>query len=506
MIEQYRPRILIVDDDPINVQLMEAQLASKYDIIEAFSGEEALDILNREKPDLIILDVMMPGINGYEVCRRIKSSEETSFIPVIIVTALSSRDDRLEGIEAGADDFLTKPIDRVELLTRSKNLLESKKLHDRLVSSEQKFRTLFENSVDAIMLFTRKGAVLEANAAACSMLGYEHEALLGMSREDLVAPEYREKCMENTASVLENGQATFEALYVKRDGSRVPVEMSVNLIDYGDIPAFLNNGRDISERKKAEEAISKYTEDLSKANQALKSMDRMKDEFVSNLSHELKTPLISIKGYSELVHDEVLGPLNDKQKNAMQIVLDKYDHLSFLLDSLIYMSIAKSGKVNYRFDPVRIEDSLKRIAEYFSFKAGEKQITISTSFEDNLPLVMGDVEYLPYLFRSLVDNAIKFSPEGGTVLITAFREDGHVHATIKDSGIGIPKTEFSNVFKRFYQVDSSMARKYGGSGLGLYVSKMITEVHSGEIWIESQEGSGTTVHIRFPVYSPSSGR
>jgi signal transduction histidine kinase len=190
----------------------------------------------------------------------------------------------------------------------------------------------------------------------------------------------------------------------------------------------------------------------------------------------------------------------------MQTVLDKYDHLSFLLDSLIYMSIAKSGKVNYRFDPVRIEDSLKRIAEYFSFKAGEKQITISTSFEDNLPLVMGDVEYLPYLFRSLVDNAIKFSPKGGTVLITAFRENGHVHATIKDSGIGIPKTEFSNVFKRFYQIDSSMARKYGGSGLGLYVSKMITEVHSGEIWIESQEGSGTTVHIKFPAYSPSSGR
>ncbi|TGC09803.1 sensor histidine kinase [Methanolobus halotolerans] len=163
----------------------------------------------------------------------------------------------------------------------------------------------------------------------------------------------------------------------------------------------------------------------------------------------------------------------------MHIVLDKYDHLSFLLDSLIYMSIVKSGNVKYRFDPVRIEDSLRRVTDDLSFKAGEKQISVTNSFENDLPLVMGDVEYLPYLFRSLVDNSIKFSPPGGNVDITAFKDDGHVHIIIKDSGIGIPKTEFSNVFKRFYQIDGSMARKYDGSGLGLYVSKMIADVHQG---------------------------
>ncbi|WP_406655633.1 PAS domain S-box protein [Methanolobus sp. ZRKC2] len=633
MIEQYRSRILVVDDDPVNVQLIEAQLANEYDIITALSGEEALEAVCHKKPDLIILDVMMPGINGFETCRRIKSSKETCFIPVIIVTALSSRDDRLEGIESGADDFLTKPIDRVELITRANNLLKSKRLHDRLVaesertkkyfevagsmmvvldangtvvlanakccevlgyaenellgsnwfdmvilpagreklldafssilkgdlnsaeylenhiltkngtkkliswqnsymrdssgkittvlssglditeqrdaerkiqSSEEKFRTLFENSVDAIMILNTEGDILEVNNAACNMFGYDREEFLAISKNKLVAPEYWQRCVENTVSLMEKGQGRFEALYVRKNGSRIPIEVSVKIIDYNGVPAILSNGRDISERKKAEESISKYTEDLSEANLALKSLDRMKNEFISNLSHELKTPLISIKGYSELVHDEVLGPLNEKQKNAMQIVLDKYDHLSFLLDSLIYMSIVKSGNVNYRFDPIRIEESLKRIAEYFSFKAEEKQIILTTSFEKDLPLVKGDVEYLPYLFRSLVDNAIKFSSQGATVEIVAFRDNDHVHALIKDSGIGIPKNEFSNIFKRFYQIDGSMARKYGGSGLGLYVSKMITDVHDGEIWIESEEGSGTTVHVRFPIYSPSS--
>jgi signal transduction histidine kinase len=218
----------------------------------------------------------------------------------------------------------------------------------------------------------------------------------------------------------------------------------------------------------------------------------------------LKTPLISIKGYSELVHDEVMGPLNSKQKNAMKTVLEKYDHLSFLMDSLIYMSIIKSGKVQYRLDPIRIEDILTKVVENFSFKSEEKDLTISFDFQEHLPLMKGDVEYLPYLFRSIVDNAVKFSPDGSEISICAFEDDGQVHVTVTDSGIGIPEHEIDNIFERFYQIDGSKSRKYGGSGMGLYVSKTIAEIHHGKVWVESTEGSGTTVHIVFPAYSRSS--
>ncbi len=185
----------------------------------------------------------------------------------------------------------------------------------------------------------------------------------------------------------------------------------------------------------------------------------------------------------------------------MRIVLEKYDHLSFLLDSLIYLSIVKSGKVNYRFDPIQVEDSLRKVSEYFTFKAGERGISIKREVEAGLPLIMGDVEYIPFIFRSLVDNAIKFSPDGGTIRISIFEDDGYVHVSLKDEGIGIPKDEIDNVFKRFYQIDGSMSRKYGGSGLGLYVSKNIVEIHDGVIWVESEEGKGTTVHVKFPSFN-----
>ncbi|SFM76933.1 PAS domain S-box protein [Methanolobus profundi] len=753
--------ILIVDDDPLNVKLLETFLSKDYKILKAYSGEDALSIIGMEEVDLVLLDIMMPGIDGYEVCRRIKSSRSTQFIQVVMITALSSRDDRIMGLEAGADEFLVKPIDRIEVITRVKTLLNSKELYDELISerdraqdyldisgcmivafdsdgtvklankkcchvlgyeeseligknwvrdivppedrdgvssvfsnvvkgnidevsvfensvltkngekriihwnnaymrdsdgniigtlssgsdvteermatmrlkaSEEKFRILFENAADAIIIFDTDCNIIDVNSVAFDMLGYKEDELLKMSRHDLVAPASYGTCDEKVADVMDDKCNRFEITYMKKDGTLIPVEMGVRVIEYNGISALLSNvrdvserknsekvlkeseqkfrllaenandviwtldksgrfnytspsvfklrgytpdevaeqtfdeifppehkntvigaiarfyekleagagnysekfeieqyhkdghrvwtetvanpvyddegnfqfflgvSRDISERKRAEEEIDHYTEELAKKNEELKSLDRMKDEFISNLSHELKTPLISIKGYSELVHDEVLGPLNSRQKNAMKTVLDKYDHLSFLMDSLIYMSIVKSGKVHYRLDPIRVVDSLNKVIDYFKFQSQDKALILLIDIEDDLPLIKGDVEYMPYLFRAIIDNAIKFSQSGSEVLISAFSEDDKVHITVTDSGIGIPKHELPNIFRRFYQVDGSMSRRYGGSGLGLYVSKTIAEIHNGEIWVESDEGKGTTVHVRFPIF------
>ena len=115
----------------------------------------------------------------------------------------------------------------------------------------------------------------------------------------------------------------------------------------------------------------------------------------------------------------------------------------------------------------------------------------------------GDVEYLPYLFRSIIDNAVKFSPSESEILIRAYEDEGNIHVSVTDSGIGIPEHEIKNIFERFYQIDGSKSRKYGGSGMGLYVSKTIAEIHHGKIWVESTEGSGTTVHVMFPAMSRS---
>jgi len=177
MSEKRRSKILVVDDDALNVRQIESQLKADYDTKAAYSGEEALGIIDSEKPDLVILDVMMPGMNGYDVCRRIKSSKETCFIPVIIVTALSSKNDRLEGMEAGADEFLTKPVDRFEVLTRVRTLLKNKQLYDDLITESERTKKYLGIAGCMIVAINVDQTVTLANAKCCEVLGYSEEDL-----------------------------------------------------------------------------------------------------------------------------------------------------------------------------------------------------------------------------------------------------------------------------------------------------------------------------------------
>ncbi|KKH96286.1 response regulator receiver protein [Methanosarcina sp. 1.H.T.1A.1] len=150
MNDKNKPKVLIVDDMKENIELMEAYLAVEpYEVISAYGGNEALQKVKDEKPDIVLLDVMMPEINGYEVCKILKENPETQFIPVLMLTALSELEDRIRGIEVGADDFLTKPINRLELKTRVKSLLRVKCLHDRLVADRDSLE--IKNRVQSIL-------------------------------------------------------------------------------------------------------------------------------------------------------------------------------------------------------------------------------------------------------------------------------------------------------------------------------------------------------------------
>ncbi|WP_406661357.1 PAS domain-containing sensor histidine kinase [Methanolobus sp. ZRKC3] len=279
------------------------------------------------------------------------------------------------------------------------------------------------------------------------------------------------------------------------------------IMEYRAFPVFDKNNdvvmavehiRDITERKITETALKSSTEELEKAYEELQSLDKLKDEFLSNLRHELNTPLTSIRGFSELLHDGTFGPLTEKQLNAIGKVVDKSKSLQSLIDSLLFASSSQSGKVKYRFERILLNDIINTSLHQFSTKASGKNISISNDYCLDAVYVNGDADYLPRVFMNLLDNAIKFTPDNGNVKFSVFCEDGNLRITVEDDGIGIPEEYVTNLFHKFYQIDSSSTRSYGGNGLGLYVSKVIVEDHGGKIWLESEKGVGTKVHVELP--------
>lgn len=260
----------------------------------------------------------------------------------------------------------------------------------------------------------------------------------------------------------------------------------------GQIGVAIENARLYQESKTSYEKLQRVYEEL-------KSLDRMKDEFLSNVSHELKTPLVSIRGYSELMYDEKIGSLSPTQKKSLEAMLRNTERLTRLINSLLFLSMQQMGKTEINMKPglLVIDEIITASIADMKIQAEKKNINLVKDVSPDL-MVMGDKDRLTEVFLNLVDNAIKFTPPGGKINIKAREEESKVHITVADTGIGIPKNVIPFLFQRFYQVDASLTRKYGGVGLGLYICKSIVDAHKGEIWIESDEGKGTTMHILLP--------
>ena len=234
------------------------------------------------------------------------------------------------------------------------------------------------------------------------------------------------------------------------------------------------------------------------ANEELKSLNKIKDELLSNVSHELKTPITSIKGYSELIVDEKLGKINEQQKNAMEVVVRNSERLNRLIDSLIYLTLVRVGKVKYKFGQIRIDNIIDSVVCDISQLVEKKGLTIEKKIPTSLASINGDEDKIIEVLINLIDNAIKFTPIGGKITVEADAEGDNLHIRVSDTGIGIPPEHIANMFQEFYQIDASSTRNYGGAGLGLYISKTIIEGHNGKIWAEAEEGVGTTVHVILP--------
>ncbi len=249
--------------------------------------------------------------------------------------------------------------------------------------------------------------------------------------------------------------------------------------------------------------LEESNEQLARLNEELKEFDRVKSDLLANVSHELRTPLTSIKGYTEYILEGKLGPVSQKQQKGLMVVQKNLDRLAKLINALLDYSLMDSDKMVLSIKPFNLKLLSKQVVVNLGSELEKRNLHFQIDMPDDLPLVVGDKEKIYLVLENLTINAIKFTDGGGkiTVRAEAIEEGngGSVRIFVTDTGVGIPETAIPRIFDRFYQVDASSKRKYGGMGLGLAIAKSIVDAHKGRIFVESEIGSGTTFTVILPA-------
>jgi len=255
--------------------------------------------------------------------------------------------------------------------------------------------------------------------------------------------------------------------------------------------------------RQLEQCVNQNVQELRRALQKLNELNQLKANFVSTVTHELRTPLSHIQGYRDLLANGLLGPINTGQREALEVIARATTHLGRLINELIRFAASAKGEMKVNLNPVSPNDLGVRVLEVSTPKAAEGNVQLRSEVPPSLPLVLADGDQIYWVVFQLLDNAIKFTPAGGEVSLRMERRDDRVRVSVRDTGIGIPPERVSEVFEPFHQLDSSSTRPYGGMGLGLALVQRLLEAHQSQIAVESQPGQGSIFSFELRL-APSS--
>jgi signal transduction histidine kinase len=429
--------ILIVEDSPTQAERLRRLIQSSgYHARVAGNGKLALAAIRERKPHLVLSDIVMPEMDGYELCRAVKADPVLRDIPVILVTSLTDPKDIIRGIECGADNFIRKPYAEDYLLNRIGQMLVNQKL--------------------------RKNSSMEVGIAL----------YLGDQKHFINAE--RQQILDLLISTYEQAVQVNSELQARE---RQVIELNMRLAHHAGELETINR-------------------EIALKNLELAEASRMKSAFIANMSHELRTPLNAIIGFTGALLMKLPGPLNDEQERQLTTIRSSARHLLSLINDILDVAKIEAGKVTLSLEPVHCQQLIGEVADTLRPLAAQKGLQVLVEVPEQPVVLQTDRRALAQIMINLANNAIKFTEKGHVKLTLAQRSDEEqaliTEFSVADSGSGIKEEDQAKLFQAFSQLDNTSTRHVEGAGLGLYLSQNLANLLGGSLFFSSDFGKGST--------------
>ncbi len=481
-------KILIIDDEQvIRDGCVRVLKKEGLDVISAPNGEEGLKLMEQEPANVVLVDLMMPGIDGFETLARIREKWPECY--VIIITGFATVEKAVQAMKNGAFDFLAKPfepdylrivirraLDKISLEAETARLREEREMGLRTIMTEQsRLRTIINCMESAVLVVDKDLTVLLHNPTLLRRLEIQTDPMVGKPLPD---------------SVL-NQDLCDMVRDVTSQGKTISREFPENTIGKCFFRAHC-----APVRGKDDEILGSVTvfEDLS----ALKKVDELKSDFVAMVSHELRAPLASVEQIAYVLRDGLAGNIDEKGKHLVGRILVRTKELLDLVKNLLDLSRIEMGVQIQNMESVDIKGLVEEVVDMLQPQVQSRNQSIQHACAGELPEFLADRDNMQGVFKNIIGNAVKYTPEGGRIDIRTSCDANFLCVEVEDSGMGIPHEDLPRIFDKFYRVKGK-TRGITGSGLGLSVTKSIIEAHRGEILVQSEEKKGTTFKVLLPL-------
>lgn len=440
--------------------------------VQASNGEQALRCIDEEQPDIVLLDLLMPDLDGFEVTRRIRERVTDKWLPVIATSSLEGDEHFIHALSMGADDYLVRPVKAAILQAKLRQYQRVLALQANLAALARRQSAIHEHMADAVITVDGSGSICEVNLAARRIFGAEVSS-------DLVGRPIGEVTGFKLAELSQRHEIEF----TRTTGELIPLGVSASQWSIGKQTYCTVALHDRSEWRR---------------------IDRMKDEFLATVSHELRTPLTSVLGALELLSAGAAGELPADAQELALVAQRNGERLSRLIDDVLDLTKLEGNRMVLNLRPAMLDDLLNEAMSANQSYAQQAGVTLNYALQADKPRSVLDADRFLQVMANLLSNAIKHSRKGQVVQVSLYGDMQGWRVDVSDQGPGIDPAFRARLFEKFSQADGSDRRAQGGTGLGLYLSRLFVERMGGRISAQSQAGQGSTFSLFFGAYQDAS--